>query len=47
MDSSDLIDILPAIHALTDCDTTSKVGTKAAAYKIAERYGYELICSFV
>ena len=43
---SDLIDILPAAHALTDCDTTSKVGTNAAAFKTAEKYGYELIYSF-
>ena len=43
---SDLIDILPAAHALTGCDTTSKVGTKAAAFKTAEKYGYELIYSF-
>jgi len=43
---SDLIDILPAVHALTGCDTTSKIGTKTSAFKTAEKYGYELIYSF-
>jgi len=28
-----VIDCLPAIHALTGCDTTSKVGTKGAVFK--------------
>ena len=28
---------LPTIHALTGCDTTSKVGTKLQAYKAANK----------
>ena len=35
MDSS-VIDILPAVHALSGCDTTSKVGTKRQALRFAE-----------
>ena len=31
----DVVDILPAVHALTGCDTTSKVGTKSKALKTA------------
>ena len=30
-----VIDVLPAVHALTGCDTTSKVGTKLKALKTA------------
>ena len=33
---SDVIDIMPAVHALTGCDTTSNVGTKKAALEAAE-----------
>ena len=29
----DFIELLPVIHALTECDTTSKVGTKKMAIK--------------
>ena len=43
---SDVIDILPAVHALTGCDTTSKVGTKASALKQASKCGYKLLYSF-
>ena len=31
-----VIDILPALHALTGCDTTSKICSKTAALKIAD-----------
>ena len=41
-----LIDILPAVHALTGCDTTSKVGIKKATLKAAECTGSELLSSF-
>ena len=30
---SDLTSLLPALHCLTGCDTTSKIGTKKAAMK--------------
>ena len=30
---SDLVENLPAIHALTRCDTASKVGTKSRAFR--------------
>ena len=39
-------DILPAVHVLTGCDTTSKVGTKKAALKAAECTGSELLSGF-
>ena len=32
---SALVEILPAVHALTGCDTTSKVSTKSRALKRA------------
>ena len=28
--------ILPAVHALTGCDTTSKITTKASAFRVAK-----------
>ena len=43
---SDVVDILPAVHALTGCDTTSKVGSKCAAVQAAETYGYDLLHLF-
>ena len=42
----EVIDILPAVHALTGCDTTSKVGTKSAALKTAAKYGFQLLPMF-
>ena len=44
--SSILISVLPAVHALTGCDTTSKVPTKNAAIKATEQGGSELIKDF-
>ena len=44
--SNDIIEILPAVHALTGCDTTSKIGTKEAALKTANVCGYEHLCFF-
>ena len=35
-----VVQILPAIHALSGCDTTSKVGTKQQAYKAALKPEY-------
>ena len=43
---SNVIDVLPAVHALTGCDTTSKVGSKLSALQAATRCGYELLFSF-
>ena len=43
---TDFIDILPAIHALTGCDTTSKVGTKKKAIKKGNKNAYNLLCYF-
>lgn len=37
-----IIEILPAIHSLSGCDTTSKVGTKHAALMRAKDYAYLL-----
>ena len=42
----DFIDILPAIHALTGCDTTSKMGTKKKAIKKENKNAYHLLCYF-
>ena len=40
---SHIVEILPAVHALTGSDSTSKVGTKSSALKKATECGYELI----
>lgn len=37
-----VIKILPAVHSLSGCDTTSKVGTKHAALMRAKEYAYLL-----
>ena len=42
----DLAEVLPAIHALTGCDTASKVGTKSRAVKEGANNGYDLLYSF-
>ena len=44
--NADVVDILPLAHALTGCDTTSKVGTKPAALKTGTECGYEILCFF-
>ena len=43
---SDVVDVLPAVHALSGCDTTSKVGTKKSALQAAEETGHEQLLSF-
>ena len=30
----DLVEMLPAVHSLTGCDTTSKIGTKSKALAV-------------
>lgn len=37
---------LPAIHSLTGCDTTSKIGTKLAALRAAESCAEDLLFDF-
>ena len=44
--SNDIIKILPTVHTLTGCNTTSKTGTKAAVLKTANACGYEHLCFF-
>ena len=41
-----LVDILPAVHALTGCDSTSKFGTKSKAMQVALKNGYDLLHRF-
>ena len=41
-----VIDILPALHALTGCDTTSKICSKTAALKIADTDVIESLVTF-
>ena len=43
---SGVVDVLPAVHALSGCDTTSKVGTKKSALQTAEETGHEQLHSF-
>ena len=42
----ELIRVLPAIHALSGCDTTSKVGTKLQAYRAAQKDEYRALEKF-
>ena len=42
----ELVAVLPAAHALSGCDTTSKVATKHAVLKVAEQYGADLLVDF-
>ena len=32
----DVISVLPAVHALSGCDSTSKIGSKKTALKVVE-----------
>ena len=41
-----VVDVLPAVHALTGCDKTSKIGTKFTAFQAVMKCGYELLYSF-
>ena len=41
-----VIDVLPALHALTGCDTTSKICSKNAALKTAETGIIENLVTF-
>ena len=42
---SGVVDVLPAVHVLSGCDTTSKVGTKKSALQAAEETGDEQLHS--
>lgn len=39
MDNS-VVDVLPAVHALAGCDTTSTVDTNVTTFKAAIKCGY-------
>ena len=43
---NNVLDVLPAEHALSSCDTTSKVSIKSAAFYVVIKCGYELLHSF-
>ena len=45
--NADVVNILPPVHALTRCDTLSKIASKAAALKVGNEYGDELLCFLV
>ena len=42
--NADVVDVLPLVYALTGCDSTSKISTKAAALKTANEWSYKLLC---
>ena len=44
--SNSVVKLLPAVHTLSGCDTTSKVGTKLQAFKAAHKPEYELLNMF-
>ena len=41
-----VIDVLPAIHAFTGCDTTNTIGTKRAALRQGKTDRNEMLISF-
>ena len=43
---TEVVDILPAMHAPTGCDTTSKVGTKASELQPGIEEGQKLFFDF-
>ena len=43
---STVVDVLPALHALTGCDTTSKICSKNAALKIEDTDFIENLVAF-
>ena len=42
----ELSDVLPAVHSLTGCDTTSKISTKYTAIKAVNKDNYHLLTEF-
>ena len=42
----EVVRVLPAIHALTGCDTTSKVGTKLQAFNAAHKSEHFILAEF-
>ena len=44
--ADEVIQILPAIHALSGCDTTSKIGIKLQAYRAAQKDEYRVLVGF-
>ena len=45
--NTDVVDILPPVHNPAGCDIKCKICSKAAAFKAANKYGFELllVCS--
>ena len=43
---SDAIEILPTMHAVTGCDSTSTIKSRKSALKLAKTVGYERLHSF-
>ena len=43
---SDVIEILPSVHALTRCDSTSVIASKKSALRVARTIGHEYLHSF-
>ena len=41
-----VVSVLPAVHALGGCDTSSKVGTKRASLNFAQEYGFKKLFRF-
>ena len=37
---------MPAIHSLTACDTTSKIGTKLQSFKAAQKHEHHILAEF-
>ena len=45
-EDNNVLDVLPAEHALSSCDTTSKAIIKSAAFYLVIKCAYELLHSF-
>ena len=43
---SGVIDVLPAVHSLSGCDSTSKIGSKTKAFKTVLEHGNYLLNYF-
>ena len=42
----EVVRVLPAIHALTGCDTTPKVGSKLQAFHVAHKSEHFILAEF-
>ena len=44
--ANSVVDVLPAVHVLTGCDITTKVGAKPTVFQVVMKCSYELLHLF-